>query len=189
MFGQHSMSYAAADCGGAPLRSQQPGASSSGRLCLWGHRDVSRPCTQPGTCAAGVRARRRTLRVEAASGETASSAATASSTAARQKALDAVRESLRRRAASGTGQRAASGKPTSRTAAPRPRPQGGKQSSIAQPFQGSAPVTLRRPAASDPAADGQRLSKVRRRSNSLLVQHMCVSYAAPLWTQRHTTAT
>ena len=156
----------------APLRWQQPGASSSGRL--WAPDDVFRLCTQPDTrTRAAVRARPGMVHVQAAAGETASPAAPASSTAARQKALDAVRESLRKRAASGGGQRAANSKAAPRTAAARTRQQGGKQSSIAQPFQGSAPVTLRRPAV-EPAADGQRLSKVWANLSASAVEHMLV---------------
>ncbi len=160
MFGRHATTFALPDHCAAPLRWQQPGASTSGRLgdrqtglSMPGHRD---------TCTSSARPRRRSLRIQAATEE-------ATSTSARQKVLDSVRESLARRAAgSGAGQRAG-GKPAAGQAAARPRGQGGgkpgsggKPSSIAQPFQGSAPVTLRRPPSGDATASGQRLSKVRR---------------------------
>ena len=165
MFGRHATTFALPDPCAAPLRWQQPGASTSGRL---GDRQ-SGPWmpTHAQTCRGPRQPRLRTLRIQAATGE-----ATSTSAAARQKVLDSVRESLARRAAgSGAGQRAG-GKAASRQASARPRaqgggkpgggkPSGGKPSSIAQPFQGSAPVTLRRPPSGDATAGGQRLSKVR----------------------------
>ena len=99
--------------------------------------------------------------------QAATEEATSSTATTRQKVLDSVRESLARRAAGGGAAQRAGSRPAARQADARPRfrgggkPNAGKASSIAQPFQGSAPVTLRRTPTAEPAAAGQRLSKVR----------------------------
>src|SRR5206468_2466587 len=107
MFGRHAASSTVLNSSAAPLRWQQPGASTSGRLSE--RQDVLWLAACPQTCRSAPQSRPRTLRVTAATEEATSSAATA-----RQKVLDSVRESLARRAASGGGGQRAASRPVSR---------------------------------------------------------------------------